>query len=87
MIIVCAVLAAGGSTRMGAPKQLLELQGRPLIAGIVETCCATGCREVAVVLGAHAARIAPTYEHTRAQTLHNPNWAAGLSSSVHAAVR
>jgi molybdenum cofactor cytidylyltransferase len=86
MNVVCAILAAGASTRMGTPKQLLEIAGRPLLARIVEACCASRCSEVAVVLGAAATSIATAYQHTRAQTLHNPQWAQGLSTSLHCAV-
>lgn len=41
MTVVC-VLAGGASRRMGAPKPLAELGGRPLIAYPVEAALATG---------------------------------------------
>lgn len=86
MNIACAVLAAGASRRLGAPKQLLPLRGRPLIAHIVEAACASVAAQVAVVLGAHADEIAPAFAGTRAQSLHNPRWPSGMASSLHTAV-
>lgn len=86
MKIACAVLAAGASVRLGRPKQLLELGGRPLIARIVDAACNSAADHVAVVLGANAQQIAATFQDTRALVLHNPRWASGMASSLHTAV-
>jgi len=48
------ILAAGSSVRMGCPKQLLPLAGRPLLEHVVETALASRLAEVVVVLGARA---------------------------------
>ena len=48
------LLAAGGSTRMGRPKQLLEYGGQPLLRHSVEQALGSRCRPVVVVLGADA---------------------------------
>jgi molybdenum cofactor cytidylyltransferase len=80
--LACAVLAAGASTRMGEPKQLLVLGGRPLIARVLAA--TTFLPDVAVVLGAHAQRVAAAIEG--AHVLHNPRWQEGMSSSLHTAV-
>ena len=82
MKIACAVLAAGGSTRMGSPKQLLALDGQPLIARVL--CAAAFLSDVAVVLGAHAQEIARAVEGHH--ILHNPRWSLGMGTSVHTAV-
>jgi molybdenum cofactor cytidylyltransferase len=49
--IDCILLAAGESLRMGRPKQLLELGGKPLVLHALETALAA-CRRVFVVQGA-----------------------------------
>ncbi len=82
MKIACAVLAGGASTRMGRPKQLLELQGAPLLARVLDA--AAFLPDVAVVLGANAHEIANAI--AGAHILHNPRWAEGMSTSLHTAV-
>ena len=48
------VLAAGGSTRMGRPKQLAELDGRPLLAHVLAALDDAPVDRVVVALGAVA---------------------------------
>ena len=55
-MITAIVLAAGTSSRLGRPKQLLELDGRPLLAHAVEL-AAKHFDEVVVILGHEADRI------------------------------
>jgi len=56
-VISGVVLAAGGSTRLGRPKQLLEVDGKPLLQHVVDASAAAGLDEVLVVLGHEAERI------------------------------
>jgi CTP:molybdopterin cytidylyltransferase MocA len=79
---VLAVLAAGGSRRLGTPKQLVPHRGRPLLAGVVATACATSVARVAVVLGARAADIAPCLSSLDVDVLLNDQWQMGLASSI-----
>jgi molybdenum cofactor cytidylyltransferase len=57
-VISGVVLAAGTSSRLGRPKQLLELEGRPLLQHVVDAAAASGLDEVVVVLGHESERIA-----------------------------
>lgn len=41
--------AAGRSRRMGAPKQLIEINGRPMLVGVVETLISAGVDQLIVV--------------------------------------
>jgi molybdenum cofactor cytidylyltransferase len=51
------IAAAGGSSRLGRPKQLVEFEGEPLIRRAVRTALAAGPIEVIVVLGAEADKV------------------------------
>ena len=48
-MIAAVVLAAGGSSRMGRPKQLIAVHGRSLIRHAVESAIDGGCDPVIVV--------------------------------------
>ena len=48
------VLAAGASTRLGQPKQLVKLGGRPALHIVVSNAVALAGNAVTVVVGAHA---------------------------------
>lgn len=85
--IVCAVLAAGRSSRLGHPKQLLSVAGRPLVRHVLEQACATRCEQVAVVLGAERAAVAAAVADLSVTALENEAWESGLASSLHVAVR
>ena len=77
------VLAAGGSTRLGTPKQLLELAGKPLLQHVIESCAAAELDEVVVVLGHEAAEISRALRWPRgARTVLNPEYRRGQSSSL-----
>jgi molybdenum cofactor cytidylyltransferase len=76
------ILAAGASTRMGTPKQLLLYQGRSFVRHIAEVAIASVCQPIAVVLGANAKRIKPEITHLPVHVVENQQWAEGMSSSL-----
>lgn len=76
------ILAAGASTRMGTPKQLLLYQGCSLIRHITEVAIASLCQPIAVVLGANAERIQPELNQLPVQIVENQRWQEGMSSSI-----
>jgi CTP:molybdopterin cytidylyltransferase MocA len=78
------ILAAGSSRRMGSPKQLLLIDGRPMLERVVEQATASTLDAVVVVLGAAADEIQPRVDFGRAGILFNPNHAAGMASSLRA---
>jgi len=69
---------------MGSPKQLLLLEGRPLLQVVVEKACASKLDNVVVVLGAAADEIRPRVDFGRAGILFNPDHATGMASSLKA---
>lgn len=81
------VLAAGSSSRMGSPKQLLDVGGRPLLERVVAAACASALDDVIVVLGADADRIRSAVDMGRARVVLNPRHADGMSTSLRAGVR
>jgi len=85
----CALLllAAGASRRMGRPKQLLPVAGRPLLRHVTERLLAAPVSPVVVVLGAQAADIAPCLEGLPVQVAINENWNEGMGSSVRAGLQ
>ena len=76
------ILAAGGSSRMGSPKQLLPVHGRPLLELVVAQACTSQLDEVLVVLGGNAALIKERVDFGRARTVVNRDFRSGMSSSL-----
>lgn len=77
------VLAGGTSSRLGQPKQLLALEGRPVLQHVVEAAGAAGLDEVVVVLGHVAAEVAAALRlPPGARTVVNPDYASGQASSM-----
>jgi molybdenum cofactor cytidylyltransferase len=77
------VLAAGASTRMGRPKQLLEVAGRPLLQHVVDAALAARLDEVIVVLGHRADEVRAALDlGDRARVVVNPRFAAGQITSL-----
>lgn len=80
------VLAAGGSTRFGSPKQLVRIDGRPMLHTVVSRATEVAGSQVTVVLGAHARDLAPLLSHSSATVVINRDWESGLASSIRAGV-
>ena len=76
------VLAAGASTRLGEPKQLVMLGADTLLERAVRTARAAGCEPVVVVLGAAAERIRERCDLSGAVVVTNPEWEEGMASSI-----
>jgi xanthine dehydrogenase accessory factor len=83
--VVCVVLGAGASTRLGRPKQLEPLAGKALVRHVVDVVAASSCDAVGVVLGANAAQIAPVLTGSSATIVDNAAWGEGIGSSIRSA--
>lgn len=80
--VAVVILAAGASTRMGVPKQLLPWGNESLLNHVIHT-AAILSQEVHVILGANSKMIQaalPSDGHIHCHT--NPNWESGLGSSI-----
>lgn len=76
------ILAAGGSTRLGRPKQLLDWQGRPFVRSVALTAIEAGLKPVVVVTGANADQVSQAVADLPVELVYNEDWSAGQSSSV-----
>ncbi len=76
------VLAAGESSRLGRPKQLVRWQGKPLVWHTVQAAKRGGCDPVCVVLGASAGAVKEGLAGEAVRFVENPDWERGLSSSL-----
>ena len=76
------ILAAGASTRMGEPKQLLSLGGHALVVRAVEAALDSSAWPVVIVLGAHAEKIRPLLARHPVLIADNPAWIEGMASSL-----
>jgi len=77
------ILAAGQSTRLGQPKQLLPLNGRPLLQHVVSAACDSALDEVVVVVGALLEELRAVLHLGRARLVVNTRYADGQSTSLH----
>jgi molybdenum cofactor cytidylyltransferase len=80
--IAAVILAAGASTRMGTPKQLLQFQGRSLLRSVTETAIAAQCSPIVIVLGARIELIQHEVSDLPVQVVENPEWQTGMGSSI-----
>jgi len=81
--VTAVILAAGRSTRMGGPNKLLaELAGKPLVRTVTEQALASGASSVIVVTGHQAAEVEKALAGLKVKFVRNPDFAAGLASSV-----
>lgn len=84
--VAATILAAGSSERMGRPKQLLLIDGQPMVRHVTETVCASGLAQVIVVLGAHAETVEMALAGLPVEIVRNPAWREGLSTSLHTGI-
>jgi molybdenum cofactor cytidylyltransferase len=78
------LLAAGASSRLGAPKQLLNYEGQSLLRRAANAALASVCRPVVVVLGAHRKRVECEITDLPLDIVINEQWASGMAASIRA---
>jgi molybdenum cofactor cytidylyltransferase len=76
------VLAAGGSRRLGRPKQLIPWRGRPLLEGVLTAVARWPADQVVVVIGAYEEEILAGVEFGEALIVLNPDWEEGIAASI-----
>jgi len=81
------ILAAGGSSRFGQPKPLLDWHGKPFVRAVTEIALAAGLSPVVVVTGASAKQVELTLNDLPVMIVRNEDWQSGQSSSIQAGLR
>ncbi|UNY98731.1 nucleotidyltransferase family protein [Zhouia spongiae] len=85
--IAILILAAGSSSRMGAPKQLLAVGNQKMISVIVGNAAKSKAGKIYCVLGAKAEEIQKDIKRSGAEVIYNADWEKGLGSSIAAGVK
>lgn len=81
------ILAAGASTRFGSPKQLAELDGRPLLQHVLDTVNGIADLDpVVVVVGAHHEAVLAAVDPGRARVALCLGWDEGIAASLRAGI-
>jgi molybdenum cofactor cytidylyltransferase len=81
------ILAAGGSSRFGQPKPLLDWHGQPFVRAVAQTALAAGLSPVVVVTGANAEQVETALDDLPVIIVRNEDWQSGQSSSIRAGLR
>ena len=84
MSIAGLVLAAGGGSRFGGPKALVEFRGSTLVRRAARTLASGGCDPVFAVVGAQAPRVLRSVRPLTGCVVVNPRWQEGLATSLRA---
>ena len=86
MSVAAVVLAAGGSHRLGQPKQLLAYRGATLLDATLATARRAGLRQVVVALGGAADAVRETVDLTGLDVVLNPDFGDGCATSIRTAL-
>ena len=81
------ILAAGASSRLGQPKQLLHWRGQTLLAHAINQAQNVFKHNIIVVLGANPTAISAAIDLSTVVTVTNPDWQTGMASSIRAGIR
>jgi molybdenum cofactor cytidylyltransferase len=81
------VLAAGSSSRLGQPKQLIKYKGKPLLQNILDHSQVLSFKSKVLILGAYAEEINENIDTGEFKVIINEQWEEGIASSIREGVR
>lgn len=76
------ILAAGNSSRLGRPKQLLKFKEKSLLENVISKASKIKNAIVVVVFGSNHELIQNEISNTAIEKVFNPEWESGISSSI-----
>lgn len=76
------ILAAGSSSRLGRPKQLVKFQNKPLLQHVIDIVASFNLKSSVIVLGAHDEQVRESIHLKNITVLDNENWSEGIASSI-----
>lgn len=85
--LAAILLAAGGSTRLGQPKQGFEIDGEALVVRQARLLLSLRPATVIVVTGAEPSEVEPLLAELPLRIEHNPEWRKGMGSSLARGIR
>jgi molybdenum cofactor cytidylyltransferase len=85
--VAAIIVAAGSSSRLGQPKQLLLINGEPMLQRVIRMAREAGASPLLVVLGAHREIIESRIDLANATKVIHSGWQEGLGSSIRAGVQ
>ncbi|HEY0653604.1 MAG TPA: nucleotidyltransferase family protein [Chryseosolibacter sp.] len=81
------ILAAGASSRMGVSKQMLPINGIPLLSRTIQTALDANFSTILVVLGSNADEHRIAANEFPVTTLYNSEWQKGIGTSIRAGIK
>ncbi|MGA7242386.1 MAG: nucleotidyltransferase family protein, partial [Terracidiphilus sp.] len=87
MSVAAIIVAAGSSSRLGQPKQLVMIDEESMLHRAIRCAQEAGASPVFVVLGAHRELIQSAIDFGAANVVMNSDWEEGLASSIRAGVK
>jgi molybdenum cofactor cytidylyltransferase len=79
---VIVLLAAGMSSRLGRPKQLLMYKNKSLLQHAADAALQTSLRPVVIVVGANSDAMKKQMEGLKVEIAENEAWPEGIASSL-----
>lgn len=76
------ILAAGNSSRLGSPKQLLQYKGKSLIKRAIDTADAAQLQASVLILGANLELVLKEIRNSKMNIAINNNWREGMASGM-----
>jgi molybdenum cofactor cytidylyltransferase len=81
------ILAAGQSSRLGRPKQLLKYQNKTLLQRAIDAAKQSSVQSIVVVLGSNADIILNETDTSEIHVVINDDWQTGMASTIRSGIQ